>query len=208
LNPPIPIYLAVEDDLSEWMLRRLLRERPVQYAIGSVFKQGGFGYLKKQSPAFNNMAKACPVLLLTDLDRRTCAPELLEDWLKHPKHPDFLLRVAVREVEAWLLASDTEFRRFLGIRGRVDFPNPETLDDPKAELLKLAAVSPRRDIRDAIARRDTGGNLRQGPAYNSTLAEFIARNWQLDVASSKCPSLNRMLMYLTALESDWKVRDT
>lgn len=151
------------------MLRRLLSERPVPYAVGPVFKQGGFGYLKKQSPAFNNLAKACPVLLLTDLDQRPCAPALLDEWLKHPRHPDFLLRVAVREVEAWLLACDTELRRFLGIRRDVHFPAPEVLPDPKAELLKLAADSPRRELREAIVRRDTGGNLRQGPAYNSTL---------------------------------------
>ena len=196
----------MEDDLSEWVLRRLLHERPVQYAIGSVFKQGGFGYLKKQSPAFNNAAKGCPVLLLTDLDRRPCAPDLLEEWLKNPKHEDFLLRVAVREVEAWLLASDTTLARFLGIRGKVDFSTPEMLDDPKIELLKLATTSPRRDIREAIVRRDTGGNLRQGPAYNSVLAEFVNDHWNMNVASSKCDSLDRMLKALATLESNWMAR--
>lgn len=189
------------------MLRRLLRDRPVQYAIGPVFKKGGFGYLKKQSPAFNNMAKACPVLLLTDLDQRPCAMDLLEDWVKTPKHPDFLLRVAVREVEAWLLASDAALKQFFGNRGTVEFPTPEKLEDPKSVLLKLAAGSPRRDIRDAIMRRDSGGNLHQGPAYNSTLSEFVDRYWQLEVASMRCPSLNRMLKALAALESDWKDRD-
>ena len=60
MKTPIPIHLAVEDDLSESILRRVLRERPADYAVGPVFKRGGFGFLKKQSPAFNNMAKACP----------------------------------------------------------------------------------------------------------------------------------------------------
>ncbi|MEI6178196.1 MAG: hypothetical protein WCS43_14980 [Verrucomicrobiota bacterium] len=206
MKTPIPIYLAIEDDLSEWMLRRLLSERPVPYAVGHVFKQGGFGYLKKQSPAFNNLAKACPVLLLTDLDQRPCAPELLDEWLKHPRHPDFLLRVAVREVEAWLLACDSELSGFLGIRRDVHFPSPEVLPDPKAELLKLAADSPRRELREAIVRRDTGGNLRQGPAYNSTLAQFVNQKWQSETASAKCPSLGRMLSALSALETDWPQR--
>lgn len=197
--PPIPIYLAVEDDLSEWMLRRILRERPVRYGVGPVFRQGGFGYLKKMTPAFNNMAKACPVLLLTDLDTRPCPPELLGEWLQHPKHPDFLLRVAVREVEAWLLASTEEFGKFLGIRRALDFSDPETLADPKNELLKLAEASPRRELRESITRRE-GSNLRQGPAYNSTLAAFLDRQWNLKVASAKCPSLTRTLAALTALE--------
>ena len=207
MKPPIPINLAVEDDLSEQLLRRLLRERPVPYAIGPVFKQGGFGYLKKQTPAFNNSAKACPILLLTDLDQRPCAPELILDWLKQPKHPDFLLRVAVREVEAWLLASDASLRDYLGIRRSVAFPDPEALSDPKIELLKLAEESPRRDIREAIVRRDTGNNLRQGPAYNSTLSFFVDQTWSPELAASKCPSFASVLKSLEKLEFNWSKRN-
>ncbi len=197
----------MEDDLSEWILRRLLRERTIDYSVASVFKKGGFGYLKKQSNAFNNMAKSCPVLLLSDLDQRTCASELLEDWLRHPRHPDFLLRVAVREVEAWLLASDKTLSKFLGLRRTLDIPNPELLADPKLELLKFAAASTRRDIREALVRRDSGGNLRQGPAYNSTLSQFVNIHWAWEDAVSKCPSLSRMLKALSMLESNWKSRN-
>lgn len=202
----ISIYLAVEDDLSEVMVRRLLRARPVPYDLGAVFKQGGFGYLRQKTPAFNNMAKACPVILLTDLDQRSCAPELVADWLKQPKHPDFLLRVAVREVEAWLLACDEALGEYLAIRHFHPFPSPEELDDPKLELLKLAEGSSKRGIREAVARRDTGGNLRQGPAYNSTLGAFVDRLWEPRIASSRCPSLKRALSALEQLETRWKVR--
>ena len=206
MNPPIPIHLAVEDDLSEWLIRRLLLERPVEYAVGPVHKGGGFGFLKKSSRAFNNLAKACPVLLLTDLDQRPCAPGLLQDWLDQPKHKDFLLRVAVREVEAWVLAADNSFSRFLGIRGGFEFPAPEELPDPKLELLRIASTCPRRDTRDALSRRDAGGNLKQGPAYNSTLASYVNDVWQPDAAAAKCPSLRKMLNALAALELDWKHR--
>lgn len=201
---PIPIYLAVEDDLSEWMLRRILRERPRQYAVGPVFKQNGFGYLKKKCGAFNNVANACPVLLLTDLDSRPCAPGLLEEWLAQPRHPDFLFRVAVREVEAWLLACDKEFVSFLGIRKKFDFPDPEALPDPKAVVLKLGETSPQRDLREAISRRDKGGTLQQGPAYNSTLTEFLDQHWVVATAAEKCPSLKRVLVALSALEERMK----
>lgn len=197
---PIPIHLAVEDDLSEWMLRRILRERPTPYAVGSVFKKGGFGYLKKRCEAFNNAAKASPVLMLTDLDAATCAPGLLAEWLVHPRHPDFLFRVAVREVEAWVLACDQQFTSFLGVRKKIRFPAPEALRDPKATLLELGAMSPRRDLREAITRRDSSGTLRQGPAYNSTLAEFLNQHWDLEIATGKCPSLRRMLAALASLE--------
>jgi hypothetical protein len=204
LSAPIPIYLAVEDDLSEWILRRLLSTRSVKYAIGPVFNKGGFGYLKKQTPAFNNMAKACPILMLTDLDQRPCAPGLISDWLSQPKQCDFLLRVAVREVESWLLASDSELRTFLGVRSNVNFPDPETLIDPKLELLQLASKSPRRELREAIFRRDGGGGLKQGPAYNSELSRFIDGSWSHDTAALKCPSLRGLLASLSELESRWR----
>ncbi len=206
MKPPIPIYLAVEDDLSEWLLRRLLKGRSVAYAEGPVFKRNGFGFLRKNAVAFNNMAKVCPVLLLTDLDRHPCPPGLVREWLQQPKHKDFLLRVAVREVEAWVLAADASLGGFLGIRRRVVFPTPERLSDPKLELLKLASDSPRRDLRDALVRREGGGNLRQGPAYNSTLATFIRDEWQPAVAAERCPSLSRLLNALTAMEADWEGR--
>ena len=203
---PIPICLAVEDDLSEIVLRRLLRERPVEYAIGTVYKKNGFGYLKKMTPAFNNLAKSGPVLLLTDLDQCPCAPKLIADWLKQPRHPEFLLRVAVREVESWLLACDTHLRQYLALRQTCSFPAPETLHDPKLELLRLAETSSKRSIREAVTRRDTGGNLRQGPAYNSTLASFVNQTWQPKQAVSKCQSLKRAVKALEGLEAEWKKR--
>jgi hypothetical protein len=206
MTTPIPIYLAVEDDLSERVLRRLLRERPVDYAVGTVFKRGGFGYLRTKSPAFNNLAKACPVLLLTDLDECPCAPDLLQDWLPQPKHKDFLLRIAVREIEAWVLAAEDAFGQFLGMRRQCVVSAPEALRWPKTELLKLASTCPRRELRDSLVRRETNGNLKQGPAYNSTLGSYVDRAWLPDVAATKCPSLKRMLNALGALEKDWRER--
>ena len=154
-------------------------------------------------PAFNNMAKASPVLLLTDLDSCACPPSLVNEWLVHTKHPLFLFRVAVREVEAWLLASDKELSSFLGMRKTLNIPAPETLDDPKAELLKLAASSPRRELRDAFTRRNQGGNLLQGPAYNSALAKILNQHWNSAAACDKCSSLQRIFDALSNLEKNF-----
>lgn len=77
MTRPIPIYLAVEDELSEWVIRRVLKERRADYAIGAAFGCRGFGYLKKRAKAFNNAAKGCRFLLLTDLDYYACPPELI-----------------------------------------------------------------------------------------------------------------------------------
>ena len=53
---------------------------------------------------------------------------------------------------------------------------------------------------EGIVRRDPGGNLLQGPAYNSTLGRFVNNSWKPLSASSKCPSLQRMFTALTACE--------
>lgn len=206
MKPPIPIYLAVEDDLSEWVIRRLLQERSAAYEIGAVFKKGGFGYLKKKTPALNNLAKGCPVLLLTDLDQNPCPPAVLAEWLPQPRNADFLLRIAVREVEAWLLATGELFSGFLGLRQGVTFDRPEELLDPKHDLLCLSEKSPRRNLREALVRRDEGGNRRQGPAYNSTLGEFVLRGWSPAVAARRCPSLRRFISALESLELRWDSR--
>lgn len=207
MKAPIPIYLAVEDDLSEWVARRALAVRPAGYAIGAVFSQGGFGYLKKHAPAFNNAAKRCPFLLLTDLDRCLCPPLLIDEWLGRPKHPHLLLRVAVREVESWLLGDPAGFSAFLGLRTRFDLDNPENLVDPKQELLKLAINSPRRSIREALTWKDeASGRLSQGPDYNATLAKFVTTNWSIKKARHKCHSLDRLFLALERIESGFAAK--
>lgn len=199
----ISIRLAVEDDLSEYVLRRVLRERRVSYCVGPVYKHGGFGYLKKRASGFNNAAKASPFLLLTDLDEHLCPPALIASWIPGALHRDFLLRVAVREVEAWLLGDDQGFIRFLALQGTKRIHDPEALKDPKGTLLKLAARVRKRDVREALVRTDLRtGSLSQGPDYNGTLAEFVLDKWDIGCAIARCPSLARLCKALDRLEQN------
>lgn len=204
MKAPIPIFLAVEDVLSEWVARRALATRPVSYAIGPVFSQGGYGYLKKQARAFNNAAKACPFLLLTDLDRSPCPSQLIGEWVGPSHHPHFLLRVAVRELESWLLGDPAGLSSFLGLRTPFDLGNPESLADPKQELLKLANRSPRRAIREALTWKDAAsGRLSQGPDYNAPLARFVTTAWNIGAARKQCRSLDRLFLALERIEAEF-----
>jgi hypothetical protein len=205
MTTPIPIYLGVEDELSEFILRRLLIERPVGYALGAVFHRGGFGYLRKQAPGFNNAAQRCPFLVLTDLDQAPCPPQLVADWLGCPQHPHFLLRVAVREVESWLLGDGDGLTRFLCLRQAVAVPDPEALPDPKLELLRLAHSSPSKALRDALVWRDElAGRYSQGPDYNGGLAPFVRESWNVDASRARCRSLDRLFLALDRLEKDYR----
>ena len=199
----ISIRIAVEDALSEAVLRHAIASRPVRYEIGAVYSRGGFGYLKKQAGAFNNAAKACPFVMLTDLDQNECPPTLVASWLSgRPKHDSFLFRVAVREVESWLLGDMARLASFLHLRNGPAILAPEVLSDPKLKLLELSLRSRSRQIRDALVwRDDSTGRLYQGPDYNATLTCFVTEHWDISTARLACPSLERLFAALGRLES-------
>ena len=48
MNDVIPINLAVEDSLSEIVLRVVLQQSGRHYAVGTCFRHYGFGYLRKR----------------------------------------------------------------------------------------------------------------------------------------------------------------
>ena len=194
----IPIQLAVEDDLSEWILRRVLHSR--RYTIGGVFGRNGSGYLRKRVQGFNNAAQGCPWILLTDLDQYACPPELINAWIGDRRHRHFLLRVAVREVESWLLGDSSGFGAFLRSRRKPVLVRPEEIQSPMEELLKWAASSRSNSVREALVRVDRTGRLFQGPDYNGTLGCFVMGKWNVDAARRSCPSLDRLLLALDRLE--------
>src|SRR6266496_4963185 len=113
---PIPLNLAVEDPLTESLFSKIFSSIPTVYAIRTIYNRGGYGYLKQNINGFNNAAKGVPFLVATDLDRYNCPADLIDEWLNRPKHDNLLLRVAVREAEAWVLADRENFAKFLGIR--------------------------------------------------------------------------------------------
>lgn len=186
----IPINLAVEDQLSEAVLRKILRYTKRPYAVGTCFCKGGYGYLKKSIRGFNNAAKATPFLVLTDLDVIECPPTLLQEWLPHPKNPNLLFRIAVREVEAWLLAHRDGFARFLGIQRRLIPSNVDAIKDPKRLLLNLAARSKNRQRREAIVPAPSS-TARVGPDYNGQLIGFVENYWGVAEAMKNSYSLQR-----------------
>ena len=192
---PIYINLAYEDELSRTVLQRLLRSYDDRYEVGVCYGQGGFGYLRRQISGFNNAARGVPFLLLTDLDRNNCPPSLVNEWLPRGVHPNLLFRVAVREVEAWLLADRSGIARLLGIQIDTVPHNPESLPDPKAALVGLARRSRHGGVRRDIVPPDRS-TAQQGPNYNGRLGEFVAHVWNPTAASANSPSLKRTLRAL------------
>jgi len=200
---PIPVHLAVEDDLSELVIRRLLIDTGRDYSVGNVFGRGGFGYLRSTARNWNAAAAAgTPILLLTDLDHHPCPSGLIEDWLDVEPHANLVFRVAVREVESWLLADREGFAEFLGISDAVIPLQPDQIPDPKQSLVNLARRSRRRTLRESIVPRN-GSTAVQGPDYNGCLGGFVRDHWNRHAALERSPSLGRAWRRLMVFEPTW-----
>jgi hypothetical protein len=205
----IPINLGIEDPLSECVARRLLALHGEKYHVGIAYGRSGFGYLKRTAAGWNAGARSTPFLLLTDLDESyPCPSALIEDWLggEDRRHGNLLFRVAVREVEAWLLADADGLAEFLGVNPKFVPVNPEGLADPKAELIALARRARSRDLRDRLVPRPKS-TAPQGRDYNACLCEFVDGRWNPARAAERSVSLARTVQRLSVFEPVWRNED-
>jgi hypothetical protein len=197
---PVPVTLsaAVEGVLDEAVLRRILAD--VGGALGPVHGGRGKNHLRQRLPGYNNAARFSPWIVLVDLDNDAqCAPPFAEAWLPQPAaHMHF--RVAVRAVEAWLLADRKAFARFLGVSPSAIPSHPEGIPDPKQMVVHLAQQARRSAIREDIVPRP-GSGRRVGPAYSSRLTEFVEQRWRPDIAASLSESLRRCRERIAELAS-------
>jgi hypothetical protein len=192
---PVIVNAAVEGMVDEAVARRLIAH--VGGTVGSVYGKNGKADLHKKIKGYNNAARHAPWLVLVDLDDESCAPSLCQSWLPVPARY-LCFRVAVRQVEAWLMADAEALADYLGVaRGAIP-DSPEMLENAKAEMIQLAAKSLRRDIRQDMAPREGSGRM-VGPAYTSRLIEFTENHWRPERASQRAGSLRRSIACLERL---------
>lgn len=193
----VGIALATEDALSEAIGRRLLDESQGRLTPELLLRKGGFGYLKTNIRKWCELSQTIPVFILTDLDNIECPFTLINSWLGTNKQPpNLIIRVAVREIESWLLADHQSMKELLGKHCKLP-ENPDNLDDPKQHLLNLACKAPRK-LRDDLVRMEKG-NARQGLGYNSVLGAIVQNCWSPERAATRSPSLEKARQKLRLL---------
>lgn len=186
-----PIAIATEDALSEAIALRLVAEVASPDWITHTLRRGGFGYLRSRMSSWRAMAEQQIMLVLTDLDQAACPVALRSEWAgPKPLPAPLLLRIAVREVEAWALADHEAMRALLGARAGALPPQPDDLPDPKQALLKLSKRAPKA-LRDDLLRVEEGGRLLQGLGYNARLIVWTRTQWSPQRAAERSPSLAR-----------------
>ncbi len=187
---PVTISAAVEGIVDEAVARRLIDHAGAH--PGPVYGRNGKSALRQKIRAYNEAAKHAPWLVLVDLDQdEPCAPPLCQQWLPGPA-PYLCFRVAVRQVEAWLMADAETLAIYLSVARHTIPADPETLPNAKAEMVNLAQRSRRSAIRnDMVPRQGSGRSV--GPAYASRLIEYAGRYWRPDVAAQRADSLRRAI---------------
>ena len=195
------VALATEDELSEVVGHKLVEGAGTGLKVVLRLRRGGFGYLRSSMRKFCELARQMPVLLLTDLDAVPCPTALIADWSRNNAIPDQLIfRVAVRQVESWLLADRENIANFLMIGMRRVPVDPDKLPDAKKCLLQLAKQAPRRVREELLAVR--GATASQGLGYNALLSDFVRSSWNPVKAATRSDSLRRARLRLAEFAAD------
>ena len=184
----IVVSIAVEGIVDEAVARRLVAETSA--SPGRVYGKNGKAKLRERLNGYNRDAIRSPWIVIVDLDHDAeCAAALRATWLPKPAK-NMCFRIAVREVEAWLLADRERIAEFLGVSADIVPRSPEDLADPKRQMIELASRSRKRELReDMVPRRNSGRT--EGPAYASRLIEFASGIWRPAAASKNSDSLRR-----------------
>ncbi len=190
------VMVAVEDPLSAAVVCRLIREVGCNFAVPRIFNAGGCNKLKSGMTKFRNASFTLPHIVLTDLDRYPCPPALLAEWEATALPARMLFRIAVKEVEAWLLADRAGIADFLGVARNKVPHDPETEDDPKRCLINLARNGRKKRLAMEIAP-EAGSHASSGPFYNQRLSEFVDSIWCVTDARLVSHSLDRALLRLS-----------
>jgi hypothetical protein len=194
----LSVNVAVEGELDEAVLKKVLTS--VGIGAVNVYGKRGKSNLRENAPRYNLAAQHGRWIVLVDLNNEAeCPPPLINSWLP-TRNQNLQLRVAVRTIEAWLLAERDEIARFLAVSKQRIPLYPEDEDKPKRILINIARHSRSKAIRSDIVPRVGSGAI-QGPGYTSRLIEFTIRYWNPERAACNAPSLKRSIDSLLR----WKV---
>ncbi|TVR99687.1 MAG: hypothetical protein EA406_02735 [Rhodospirillales bacterium] len=190
------VSAAAEGDVDKAVLLRIADHVGVR--LDPIHGLNGKDALLRNLRGYNNAARFGPWIVLVDLDRGwSCAALLVREKLPDPA-PQMCFRVAVRAVEAWLLADRERVAAWLGVSiARVPVI-PDAEADPKLALVDLARRSRRRRLKDSLVPRP-GSSRSQGPLYTDEVRAFIqnrANGWRPDHAARASDSLARCIRAL------------
>lgn len=198
------INVVVKGMIDEFVARRLIEF--VGFSAGSIYGGNGKPHLLRLLEKQNQASRFMPCLCLIDMDTDAECPadyvQLLRTrHLKTPQSPGFLLRISVRQVEAWLLGDRDHFATFFKVTPNKIPLNPETINDGKSFIVRLMRESNKSPWRELLLPIGDSRH-RIGPGYSTVIKKFLYSKetpWRPDVAAEHSPSLARCLRALRRL---------
>lgn len=195
------VRLAVEDHLSETVLRRILIDSKQTFEVEFTYPErrrgsqtkfpNGWGDLYKNREAFAVTSATVPVFLLVDLDDRGCAAKMRADWEKNiAPCSNFLIRIAVHEVESWVLADFEGLMEFLQVSKQTPLSSVDEIRDPKEQIIRYAALSRNEEIRRDMLPIGSGI---VGRGYSTMMSSFVRDLWNPRTAAEHSDSLGRAI---------------
>lgn len=189
----------MEGRIDQVAVQRLLSTREHSVDPHRVIVTGGKQRFDARLVKYNEAARHGPWLALRDLDNDAdgCAASLRRELLAVPQSPALCLRLAVRTLEAWLLADRDAFVEHFAVpRSKVP-GSPEELQRPKDALVNACRSSRRRDVRSAMVPPQ--GTSGPGPEYTAFVTGYCRSAWRPEVAAGTAPSLRRALQEIDQL---------
>ncbi len=147
----------------------------------------------RDAKRYNRAAQhAGPILGLADLETNPCPSGLIAEHLPDGRHSGFVLRIAERMLESWLLADSEALAGFLRVSPQAVPRNPEAEVHAKRTLVDLARTSPNRAMRSDLVPED-GSRGTVGRGYTPRMTEFVERHWRPSEAARRSQSLRRAI---------------
>ncbi|MDR0301769.1 MAG: DUF4276 family protein [Treponema sp.] len=194
-----------EDEITHQVILKIYELSQGCISESKAIHCNGKGKIKKQINAYNNAAQYGYYFVIADLDDDyECAALLVKDWLSNTRSDQLSFRVAVHEIESWLLADRENFAAFLSISQALIPLEPDKEKDPKNTIISLAKKSRKREIREAIVPVDSYASI--GPGYNYQLKDFIQNLWNIESARKNSPSLNSAIESLEKIVYKFRSR--
>lgn len=191
--------LVVTEGLLEVAVgERLLDVLGIDRTFTRFIPKGGWEAFWRDAPRYNTAARhSGPVLGLVDLEQEPCPSGLIGKHLPHGREASFVLRIAERMLESWLLADRKALAGFMHVAAKHLPEDPDQEENPKLALVNAARHSRRKEVRDDLVPEEgTAGIVGRG--YTSRLGEFVREIWQPLNAQNSSQSLRRAIASIQA----------
>ncbi len=173
---------------TEGLLDATVAEKLIVYYGGKVGRfsdyLGGKAEVDRLIPKYADAAKhGIARLVLRDLDNdEQCAGALVARLLPNSANK-LCLRIAIREIESWLMADIEAFASAIPVRKSEILLNTDDIQNPKRFILDSVRRSGNRKLKRMLLSRDANQAF-EGPEYTSFLQQFAMQKWSPDRAIS------------------------